>query len=55
MEGIKTNDFVIETNNLCKMYGPHLALDAINLKIKSETQKNHDQIQEDKMKQNTTN
>ncbi|MGB1495679.1 MAG: ATP-binding cassette domain-containing protein, partial [Candidatus Thalassarchaeaceae archaeon] len=35
MEVIKTNDFVIETNNLCKMYGPHLALDAINLKIKS--------------------
>ncbi len=32
---IENNDFVIETNNLCKMYGPHLALDNINLKIKS--------------------
>jgi|TARA_B100001250_G_scaffold29371_2_gene24139 ABC-2 type transport system ATP-binding protein len=29
----EANDWVIETNNLCKMYGPHLALDGINLKI----------------------
>jgi len=27
------NDWVIETKNLSKMYGPHLALDGLNLQI----------------------
>jgi ABC-2 type transport system ATP-binding protein len=35
MKNNDTNDLVIETNNLCKMYGPHLALDDINLRIRS--------------------
>ena len=33
MQDNKDNNWVIETKNLCKMYGPHLALDNLNLKI----------------------
>ena len=33
MQENENNNWVIETKNLCKMYGPHLALDNINLKI----------------------
>mgnify|MGYP001214938877 CR=1 FL=1 len=33
MQENENNNWVIETKNLCKMYGPHLALDNLNLKI----------------------
>jgi len=35
MTDISSNELVIETTDLVKMYGPHVALEELNLKLES--------------------